>query len=399
MKDDDRKDMTAAAAVTKTAAAAVPATNDDVAPPGIMTRIYNSDRGRSLIASGAMTASVIGGVEILLHPITALTSAGLALLAGTTGASALELRRRHADWIDARYGPGIEDHVKLAVAIRTTMAMKIARDPDLRAQSEKTQDLLCRAARTDHLGEFMQRGGVPEGKGEDFMRSMQDRVAKALITLERFPADKRIGISRMNKVLRAIMTPYTALLHAKHYPEATGFRKDPAPKQMGYDQIRALATSSAYNEALIKATSSVTGTSPARNPKAEPPSAWRTMADDLRANSKEAAKTVDEIEALVPRIREMATEYLTDTRRNEVRTLLDVHLPDMATIYVKALRIASDDPATVRRRGHEGLLPVLEMLRETRDEGVRRATGELDTRARFMETRHPVAPDDLKPIA
>jgi hypothetical protein len=119
----------------------------------------------------------------------------------------------------------------------------------------------------------------------------------------------------------------------------------------------------------------------------------------LTASGPEADGVVVEIDRLKPRIAEVATEYLDVERRREISTLVNVHLPDMAKAYVKAMRIAAgDDLETMRRRGLQGLMPVLQTLREAHAECVTRATGEVDTKARFLERRHPIVHEDLRPI-
>jgi hypothetical protein len=147
------------------------------------------------------------------------------------------------------------------------------------------------------------------------------------------------------------------------------------------------------------------GTSPAMAierklaPPPEPaaPTPWQIMVHDLTAAGH--GVTVRETERLRDRLRSFGTEYLSRERRREISTLVDVHLAQMAQKYAKAAQVAEgSDADRLIARAHTGLLPVLEALREAHAECVRRATDDLDVSARFIETRHPIVPDEFKPI-
>lgn len=373
-------------------------------PPGILTRVAINEGVRAATTGGVFAGSAYATALITALPFSFEAMGGWMAFAALTTTSGATLARQGIEMVHRRLGnaPAVGEHVIMARAVRTAMASQIVDSPDFRRDAVKAYEAMRAIARSP-LDEYVKGRGMPDGSGEPFRRRMREIVSGALERIESHSPHRRIGTLKLDRALRTLLPAYTALIRApidvveKRVDDAQATNRSVVVKSPE------MTARSSQGEIMRRGASGATQ-SANRMPKAMPPVArpvdpWRRMCDDLTGTDGEAADVVGEIERLKPRIAEVATDYLEVERRREISTLVDVHLPDMARSYVKAMRIASgDDLVSLRRRGLQGLMPVLQTLREAHAECVARATGEVDTKARFLEKRHPIVPDALRPI-
>lgn len=353
--------------------------------------------GGSTYAATAITAMPFSfgalGEWLACAAVAATTGTSL----GMRGVDALHRLRGHA--------PNAGEHAKMAKAVRNAVEARMSGSPDFRQDAERAFELMRSIARLP-LENYLEGRTIQSRQGDAFLREMRDSVFKALAPVEHLSPDRSIGTMKMERALRDMLPAYTALINAPIQGKTMDERK--ATPSIGTRTgngeacpLRAsqgdLTKSQAAGARQASAMAARTANDAATRATVDP---WRAMSEDLCSADVEAKAVIVEIDRLRPRIAAVATEYLDVSRRREISTLVDVHLPDMARSYAKALRIATgDDLDHLRARGLQGLLPVLQTLREAHAECVAKATGDLDTKARFMEARHPIVPEELRPIA
>lgn len=366
---------------------------------------------RATAATGVLGAS--GWVAATMMAIPAGQGLGYAALALTVGGMAVrEMIEQGIELVHRNHGmthaPG--EHTRMAHAVRTALAGIIADSADFETRRQNAIDQM-RGIALHPLDEYYhgadRRRTVmsPQERASAF-----EKVGAHLTKLDAVPAHLSIPTRRMEKVLRGIVVPTMRLLdsHTKRPPRLSP--TEVAEMQEYAKRSAAKAKSLPVPETPIEPSKiddeeprtrtplqSAVERKPATGPEAPAPTPWEIMARDLTASGHGAI--VQDTERLRDRVRSFGTEYLSRERRREISTLIDVHLAQMAQKYAKASRVAegSDADALVAR-AHAGLLPVLETLREAHAECVKRATDDLDVSARFIETRHPIVPDEFKPI-
>lgn len=366
---------------------------------------------RATAATGVLGAS--GWVAAAMVAIPAGQGLGYAALAVTVGAMAVrEMVEQGLELVHRNHGmshaPG--EHTRMALAVRNALAGIIADSADFEARRQKAIDLM-RSIALHPLDEY-----YDEADRRRTVMSPQERataiekVGAALTKLDAVPAYHSIPTRRMEKVLRAIVVPTMRLLdsHTKRPPKLSRIEvvemqehaKRTADKAKALADPHATVVRARADDADAEARTPIqiaVERKLAPTPETPAPTPWEIMARDLTGSGH--GDIVHEIERLRDRIRSFGTEYLSRERRREISTLIDVHLAQMAQKYAKAARVAEGvDADRLIARAREGLLPVLETLREAHAECVRRATDDLDVSARFIETRHPIVPDEFKPI-
>jgi hypothetical protein len=366
---------------------------------------------RATAATGVLGAS--GWVAAAMVAIPAGQGLGYAALAVTVGAMAVrEMVEQGLEFVHRNQGmahaPG--EHTRMALAVRNALAGIIADSADFEARRQKAIDLMRGIAihpLDEYYDEADRRRNVmsPQERAAAF-----EKIGAQLTKIDDVPAYNSIPTRRMEKLLRAIVVPTMRLLDSHT-------KRPPAPTPLDVVEIQEYArrTAAKAKKLPIPKTDVETakaekagrkdGTPPAMAierkmvppPEQPAPTPWEIMAQDLTAAGHGAI--VRETERLRDRIRSFGAEYLSRERRREISTLIDVHLAQMAQKYAKASQVAEgSDADRLIARAHAGLLPVLETLREAHAECVRRATDDLDVSARFIETRHPIVPDEFKPI-
>lgn len=362
-------------------------------PRSVITKVATNDRTRTIIAGGTLAASAIGAAEIAMTAaMNPVAGTGLAILAITGLGSIRELKHRHRDWSVGGFGPKIGAHREVANAVRIAMAMKIARDPGMMLQSDVAHALLSINSRREDLGEYIGRRGVRQGIGVDFMLRMQAEVLESVKILEDFPADARIGVTRMERFLHRILEPYTALLHARHAPRTRGTKADPIG--LTPQTLNALRSQNGFAESGME---TMEEPDRIRSGHDQTPRSWHDMAEDLLVHHAPARPMIEEMTGLIGTLGMQGVDMLGDADGERFRILVHEQLPGMAASYGRALALASVDPEEVRDRGMKGLVPALHALREIRDACASRAMGRLETRIRYMEASHPVTPEELDP--
>jgi hypothetical protein len=366
---------------------------------------------RAAAATGVLGAS--GWLAAAMVAIPAGQGLGYAALAVSVGAMAVrEMVEQGLELVHRNHGmahaPG--EHTRMALAVRNALAAIIADSADFEARRQKAIDLMRSIAirpLDEYYDEADRRRTVmsPQERAAAF-----EKVGAQLTKIDAVPAYNSIPTRRMEKVLRAIVVPTMRLLESHSKRPAAPTAQEVVEIQEYAKRMASKAKAVTDAETDVKTAKAggpdgQNGTSPAMAierklaPPPEPaaPTPWQIMVHDLTAAGH--GVTVRETERLRDRLRSFGTEYLSRERRREISTLVDVHLAQMAQKYAKAAQVAEgSDADRLIARAHTGLLPVLETLREAHAECVRRATDDLDVSARFIETRHPIVPDEFKPI-
>lgn len=350
---------------------------------------------RSGFATGGLAISATTMPMLVSAPLTMATTMGMGVAIALAGASLKEAAVQICEAMHRRrnggHAPGA--HLHLATVIDEALAARMLQTGEVSTRTQRVRDAI-RAMAAKPLDAYVDRTRKWE-QDEERRRAMHETVVRCLDEMRNIPVTQSIGSMKLEGILRRMTGPLFALLEPQPTTTAqvrTQTSPQPTPKPAAVQVERASKRPTPPDRGGPghgESSRAVRSPEPVRKPP------LAVMLEDM-GKVTGGAQTAAEITRLKNVVAEAGTRYLTRERRYEISTLVNVHMVDMAATYVRAAAIAQGrDLDELRRRTHEGLLPVLGTLRDAYSTCLEQVTEEVEAKVRFMEKRHPLPENEL----